>query len=155
MKILAVCLGNICRSPLVHGLLEHKVREQKLDWEIDSAGTSGYHNGAQPHVESTAIAAVHGLDITNQRSRKLSHADLEYYDLILVMDSANYQHVMQMATSDLQVSKIKLILNYVNPGRNEAVPDPYYAGGFDKVYEMLDHATDQVITAHQASRSND
>lgn len=155
MKVLAVCLGNICRSPIAHGLLQSKVDRYELDWEIDSAGTSGYHNGAQPHQDSMAISLQHSIDISHQRSRKLSISDLDYYDLILVMDSANYQHVKNMATTDLQADKIKLILNYVNPGRNEAVPDPYYVGGFDKVFDMLDKATDEVISAHQAISSND
>ena len=151
MKILAVCLGNICRSPIAHGLLQSKVEDLGINWEVDSAGTSGFHKGANPHQESIAISAVHGIDISSQQSRPLSYADIKYYDLILVMDSANYNDALALTTSKSQADKIKLILNYVNPGRNQAVPDPYYEGGFDKVYNMLDEATDKVIEIHRSS----
>jgi len=151
MKILCVCLGNICRSPLAHGLLQSKINQYGLDWEVDSAGTSGYHNGALPHSDSIAVANEHGIDITDQRSRKIELADLDYYDLIPVMDSSNYNNVKALATSKSQLDKIKLILNYVNPGRNQAVPDPYYEGGFEKVYDMLDKATDKLIETYRSA----
>lgn len=145
MKVLMVCLGNICRSPLAQGILEAKVNNLNLDWEVDSAGTAGYHQGNPADSRSIATAAENGIDITHQRSRKFIARDLDYFDLILAMDASNYNHMMQMATEDDQRDKIKLILNYSHPGENRQVPDPYYHGGFDKVYEMLDAACDKII----------
>lgn len=153
MKIVAVCLGNICRSPIAHGLLLQKAAMHNLDWEIDSAGTSGYHRGAAPHQDSQDICLLHGLDISNQRSRKFSKEDLDYYDLILVMDASNYQNVMCLCEKQSQRDKIKMILNFVTPGRNQGVPDPYYEGGFDKVYDILDEATDKVVLSMMSEKS--
>ena len=149
MKVIAVCLGNICRSPLAHGLLQAKSDSLGLNWEVASAGTSSYHEGALPHEGSMEIAAAHGLDLSSQRSQQFEKSDLDYYDLILVMDSSNYANILAMTSTELHRDKIKLILNYVTSGQNQAVPDPYYAGGFDKVYDMLDDATDKVIEKHR------
>ncbi|MDO8993087.1 MAG: low molecular weight protein-tyrosine-phosphatase, partial [Daejeonella sp.] len=89
MKILMVCLGNICRSPLAHGILEHLVRQKGLNWEIDSAGTGGWHVGQQPDSRSIAIAKKYGLDISGQSCRKFDTSDFERFDQILVMDYNN------------------------------------------------------------------
>ncbi len=147
MKILMVCLGNICRSPLAHGILQHKANEAGLEWEIDSAGTNGYHNGEKPDPRSVSIAGIYGIDITYQNSRQITVEDLDYYDIIYVMDTSNYNNVMTMCTSDSQKDKVKLILNEITPGANEAVPDPYYGGdkGFENVYKMLDEACEFII----------
>jgi len=151
MNILMVCLGNICRSPLAHGILEHKIRERNLAWKVDSAGTSGWHNGEPPDMRSIQQAAKFNIDIQNQRSRQIILEDLEEFDLILVMDSSNYQNVMALATNKIQENKIKLILNYVTPAQNRAVPDPYYDGGFQLVYDLLDEATDRLIEHHSTT----
>jgi len=146
MKILMVCLGNICRSPLAQGILQHKIELHQLDWEVDSAGTAAYHEGELPDNRSIAKAKEHRIDITDQRARKLTRADLDRFDLILVMDSSNYQNAKALCSDKKQEDKIKLILNYVYPGQNMAVPDPYYDNGFDNVYELLDAATDALIS---------
>ncbi len=143
-----VCLGNICRSPLAQGILEDKVRALGLDWTVDSAGTSGYHNGHGPDQRSIDKAMEYGIDITNQRSRKMVVADLDEFDLILTMDTSNYQDVRAKAKDKSQRDKIKLILNYVYPERNMIVPDPYYDGSFQKVYDLLDAALDELIKNH-------
>ena len=140
-----VCLGNICRSPLAHGLLEQKVKNRGIEWEIDSAGTSGWHDGSPPHAGSIDIAAKHGYDIKNQQSRKITKADLDYFDLILAMDASNYQDIYQLADTKSHRDKIKLILNYVYPQINRAVPDPYYTGNFQEVFDLLDEATDAIL----------
>ncbi|MEL6123203.1 MAG: low molecular weight protein-tyrosine-phosphatase [Bacteroidota bacterium] len=145
MNILFVCLGNICRSPIAHGLLEKKVRTLRLGWNVDSVGTSNYHEGSPPHRDSVSICASHGLDISHQRSRPIQPSDIQSADLIIVMDASNYQDVGAMCSSDRELAKIKLLLNYVTPGQNRAVPDPYYDGGFDQVYDMIDEATDRLI----------
>ncbi len=140
-----VCLGNICRSPLAKGILAKKIKDHQLGWEVDAAGTSGYHHGAQPHHGSIQVASRHGIEIEQFISRKLTVDDLDYFDLILVMDSENYREVVKICQNDQQRDKIKLILNYVYPGRNQAVPDPYYTGQFDLVYQLLEEATAALI----------
>jgi protein-tyrosine phosphatase len=94
MKILMVCLGNICRSPLAHGILEHLVKEKNLNWEIDSAGTGNWHIGEKPDRRSIAVAQKYGVDITNQSCRQFDITDFEKYDHILTMDQNNLSDVI-------------------------------------------------------------
>jgi len=148
MKILMVCLGNICRSPLAEGIMKQKIKERNLTWEVDSSGTSGWHEGNLPDRRSIEVAKANGIDITNQRSRQIETKDLETFDLILTMDSSNYQEVLQLATSDAQKEKVKLMLNYLYPNENRGVPDPYYEGGFEKVYLMLEKSCEIIIKLH-------
>jgi protein-tyrosine phosphatase len=140
MKILMVCLGNICRSPLAEGILKSKIKRENLDWTVDSAGTSSWHIDELPHNGSIAIAKKNGIDITNQRGRQFSIRDFDEFDLILAMDSENYQNIVQLAKDNLQEAKVKLMLNYAHPGSNMAVPDPYYTGDFQEVYDLLELA---------------
>lgn len=146
-----VCLGNICRSPLAQGILEQKIRVKGLDWEVDSAGTGRYHVGHGPDQRSIEKGMEYGINIAHQKSRQIELADLDRFDLILTMDTSNYQNVMALAKDKSQQDKIKLILNYVYPERNMVVPDPYYDGGFQKVYDLLDEALDKLIAATQIS----
>ncbi len=148
MKILMVCLGNICRSPLAHGILEKKIKEHGLtDWHVDSAGTSGWHDGESPDIRAIQVAKNHNIDISEQISRKITKQDLDTFDLILVMDSSNYQDVQKLCNNDVQKSKVKLIMNYSEPGRNISVPDPYYNNRFEEVIAMLDNAIEELIVA--------
>ncbi|MGB1248253.1 MAG: low molecular weight protein-tyrosine-phosphatase, partial [Chitinophagales bacterium] len=118
----------------------------KLDWKIDSAGTSGFHSGEKPDRRSIKVAEKNGINIKKQRSRPFRGYDLEEFDLIYVMDSANYQDVMRHAKTDEEKAKVILIMNELEPGINIAVPDPYYGEfGFEKVYNMLDKACDMII----------
>ena len=147
-KVLMVCLGNICRSPMAHGLLQHKATQLKLDWEIDSAGTSGYHEGDLPDKRAIACMKRHGIDITYQRSRPINYQDLHYYDEIFVMDESNLNNVMLIAKTNTELAKVSLIMALVDPQPAREVPDPYYGPGdkgFEKVYDMLDKATDRLI----------
>ncbi len=148
MKILMVCLGNICRSPLAEGIMKQKIKERNLTWEVDSSGTSGWHKGNLPDKRSIEVAKANGIDITNQRSRQIETKDLDNFDLILAMDSSNYKDVLQLATSDAQKEKVKLMLNYLYPNENRGVPDPYYEGGFEKVYLMLEKSCEIIIKLH-------
>lgn len=146
MKILMVCLGNICRSPLAEGILKHKVTQQGLDWKIDSAGTGAYHVGKLPDNRSIAVARKYGIDITNQKARKFELDDFNYFDKIYVMDASNYQNILKLAQNESDEAKIMMIRNLVNPGWNEQVPDPYWDNnGFENVYQMLDEACDILI----------
>ena len=142
MKILMICLGNICRSPLAHGIMQDKIAKAGLDWQVDSAGTSDWHADSPPHTLSIDVAAEHGIDISAQRSRKLQPYDLAEYDYLLCMDAQNYQDTLRLALTDEERQKVHLILNFVKPSYNAQVPDPYRGGkqGFTAVFEMLDEA---------------
>ncbi|MBC7885874.1 MAG: low molecular weight phosphotyrosine protein phosphatase [Saprospiraceae bacterium] len=145
MKILMVCLGNICRSPMAQGILESKLKEQGLDWEVDSAGTSGWHDGEAPDKRSVKVCRNRNIDISGQICRKITKDDLDYYDVILAMDSSNYQDITQLCTTDIQKSKVRLIMNFKYHNRNIAVPDPYYDDRFSEVFELLDDVTGHLI----------
>ena len=146
MKVLMVCLGNICRSPLAEGILKHKVTQQGLDWEIDSAGTGAYHVGELPDVRSIAVAKKYGIDLTSQRARQFEVADFDNFDRIYVMDASNYRNVIHLARNEADRTKVELIRNVVRPDWNEQVPDPYWNdNGFEEVFQMLDEACDYII----------
>ncbi len=146
MKILMVCLGNICRSPLAEGIMRAKIEAQQLDWEVDSAGTGSWHLGERPDPRSIQVASRYGIDISRQRARQVTPDDLDHFDLILTMDRSNFQDVLRLARSDAQRSKIAMILNYVRPGADESVPDPYWDDdGFEHVFQLLDEACEQVV----------
>ncbi len=147
MKVLMVCLGNICRSPLAHGILEKMIIENQLDWEVDSCGTSGFHNGELPDSRSIEVADKNGIDIKGQRSRQLIAEDIDAFDLIIAMDQSNYNDIRRMAQVD-QHDKIEMLLNYSFPGQNRKVPDPYYDGGFERVYDMIYDACAKLLEAH-------
>ncbi len=144
-----VCLGNICRSPLAEGILQHKVNEKGLNWQVESAGTGSWHVGEQPDPRSIDVAQKYGIDITYQRSRQFKANDFDRYDLIYAMDSSNYQNICKLASSDAQKQKVELIMNMANPNRNQSVPDPYWDdNGFEQVYQMLDEACEAVLTKY-------
>lgn len=151
MKILMVCLGNICRSPLAHGILEHKAKKENWDVLVDSAGTNGFHDGEKPDSRSISTAGLHQIDITNQVSRQIRKEDLDEFDLIYAMDSSNYNNILELASNELQKSKVKIIMNEVYPGKNISIPDPYYGGdeGFENVFQMLNEATDMIIKKYK------
>lgn len=138
-KVLMVCLGNICRSPLAEGILRSKLTNNIT---VDSAGTGGWHAGELPDKRSIQTARERGIDITNQRARKFKKSDFEDFDFIYVMDNQNYKDVLALAESETHKNKVQLILEELFPGERVDVPDPYYGGqdGFEKVFDMLDEA---------------
>ncbi|KIX19869.1 protein tyrosine phosphatase [Flavobacterium sp. 316] len=144
-KILMVCLGNICRSPLAEGILQSKL--PKDQFIIDSAGTGGWHAGQLPDKRSIETAKKHGIDITNQRARQFKLTDFEDFDYIYAMDISNYKNILSLAPSEMAKSKVKLILNELFPNKNIEVPDPYYGGqdGFEEVFKMLDEACNVIV----------
>jgi protein-tyrosine phosphatase len=147
MNILMVCLGNICRSPLAEGILRSKVEKFNLNVAIDSAGTSGFHIGEKPDSRMRATALSFGVSLEDLRARQFVVADFDQFDIIYAMDSSNYNNICSLARNDSDKQKVKLILNELEPGKNLAVPDPYYGGqqGFVDVYNLLDQATDKII----------
>jgi len=142
VKILMVCLGNICRSPLAEGILASKL--PKDNFIVDSAGTGSWHIGHSPDKRSIAIAQLNGLCIDNQKGRQFKTSDFDEFDYIYVMDNSNYGNVIDLAQNEQHRNKVHLILNELFPGENVDVPDPYFGmtNGFETVYQMLDEATD-------------
>ena len=147
MKILMVCLGNICRSPLAHGILEHMAKEKNLNWQIDSAGTGNWHIGEQPDRRSIAVAKKYGVDISTQSCRQFLSNDFDNFDLILVMDQNNLSDVISLATTDADFSKVRLFL------KNGVVPDPYHDDKqFDPVYQMIEKRCLELIEELDTNR---
>jgi len=145
MKILMVCLGNICRSPLAEGILSLKGKH--LNLEVDSAGTAAYHIGKQPDIRSIEIANKYTIDLNQQRARQFSRADFDKFDIIYAMDTNNYAHLISLASTETERNKIRMILNEINPKVYQSVPDPYHGGenGFQDIYNILDKACDKII----------
>ena len=135
-----VCLGNICRSPLAEGIMQHLVDEQGLDWQIDSAGTGGWHVGEGPDRRSVRTARHHGIDISKQVCRQFSKRDFSNFDHIYVMDKFNLSDVLAMAPDEQAADKVKLLLG------NREVPDPYYDEDmFEPVFELIEIGCKAII----------
>ena len=144
VKIVMVCLGNICRSPLAEGILRSKLPSPAFT--IDSAGTAHWHVGKKPDDRSVAVSKKNGLDIIHHRVQQITAAFFDEFDYVFVMDQSNYEHVVALAQTPEHKQKVQLILNELFPGEKVDVPDPYYglANGFDQVYQMLDLACDSL-----------
>lgn len=154
MKILMVCAGNICRSPLAEGIMQHYIDQNGLNWHVDSAGTENYFAGHLPDERSIKTGEKYGIDITNQRARQFCFDDLDNFDIIYVMDTRNYNELMRdwinskaIYQNEQYLNKIDFILNEVYPKQNRIVPDPYYGGmnGFETVYALLDKACQTIV----------
>lgn len=147
MKILMVCLGNICRSPLAEGIMRKKLQENNIEGEVDSCGFEPFHTGDIPDKRSIQVARQHGTDISKHRGQLFKKSFFDDFERIYVMDSANYRDVASMARSSNDMKKVDYILNELHPGSNMPVPDPYYGGqdGFERTWELLDQATDKII----------
>ena len=143
-----ICLGNICRSPLAHGILEKKITNHNLNVFVDSAGTGSWHIGNPPDIRSIEIADKNEISISNQRARQFKKTDFEKFDLIYVMDKNNFNDISNLDNHNKYQNKIKLILNELHPSQNMEVPDPYYGNnnGFENVYNLLEKACDEIIS---------
>jgi len=139
MRILFVCLGNICRSPLAEGIMLHLNHQLGLGWEIDSAGTAGYHIGEAPDRRTIANAAKHGVDLKPLRARQFTAADFDRFDHILVMDQNNYKNVVREAKNAVQKAKVCLFLEQALHQPHAEVPDPYYGTeqDFEAVFQLV------------------
>jgi len=144
-KVLMVCLGNICRSPLAEGILKNKV-DHKFVF-VDSAGTAGYHVGNKPDKRSIAVAKKYGIDISDQRCRKFEIIDFDHFDSIYVMDKSNYADIIAKSRNNSDQSKVKLLLDDVSLNFKE-IPDPYHDNqqGFENVYHLIDVACEVIAT---------
>lgn len=150
VKVLMVCLGNICRSPLAEGILSSKVNASEIF--VDSAGTAGYHLGKSPDARSIEIASKKGIDISGQRCRRFSMEDFDIFDYIFAMDQENLMNLQDLARNEADLGKVHLLLEMAGvPGQE--VPDPYYGdlSDFGEVYRLIDLATDKllpILSAH-------
>ncbi|HZH70457.1 MAG TPA: low molecular weight protein-tyrosine-phosphatase [Flavobacteriaceae bacterium] len=143
-KIVMVCLGNICRSPLAEGILKSKLKTENV--VVDSAGTGDWHAGETPDPRSIETAKKNGIDITGQRARQFKVSDFDAFDIIYVMDASNEENVKKLARNETDKKKVKRILSELPNVKYTDVPDPYFGGitGFDDVYEMLDQACEVI-----------
>ncbi|MEP6711464.1 MAG: low molecular weight protein-tyrosine-phosphatase [Ferruginibacter sp.] len=153
MKILMVCLGNICRSPLAEGILQKKTADAALHWQIESAGTNGFHCGEAPHHLSQKVAKKNGVDISNQLSRKFTKKDIAEYDRIYVMAADVLQEVKNISGRSFNENKVDFFLNELHPGKNEDVPDPWYGDedGYEEAYELIDATCNAIIENYFAT----
>jgi len=161
MKILMVCLGNICRSPLAEGILKDKLNKAGLNWEVDSAGTNRYHTGDAPHRLSQKVAKLHGIDISKIKARTIVPEDFDRFDKIYAMAQDVIFDMRSVVGKKFNGNKVELLMNEVFPGENIDVADPYYGGeeGFHEVFKMMDEACEAIVKKYsindnqQSSRS--
>jgi len=148
IKVLFVCMGNICRSPMAEGMFRHAIKEAGLENQvhIDSAGTHSYHVGSPPDPRAQQAIRKRGIDISGQRSRQVTEQDLAEYDYILVMDGANHNHLIRRASA-AHKSKIRRLLSFSKKYPNLDVPDPYYGGneGFEENLDMIHDAVQNLV----------
>ena len=145
-----VCLGNICRSPLAEGILQDKLKKAGLDWEVDSAGTNGYHVGEQPHRLSQKVAKLNGIDISCQQCRRFVKEDFSRFDKIYAMAADVIEEMKWIGKEKYDGSIVDLLLNELYPGENRDIPDPWYGTepGYHQVYRLIGRACEAVINNH-------
>ena len=151
IRVLFVCMGNICRSPLAEGILQKRAWEAGLNWSVESAGTNGYHNGEPPHRLSQKVAKLNGIDISQQRSRKFTADDFQQYDIIYAMAGDVIDDMRRIAKQQFQPVKVRLLLNELHPGEDRDVMDPWYGGedGYHEVYAVIDAACEAIVLKYQ------
>lgn len=156
MKILMVCIGNICRSPLAEGILQHKAFNASLNWSVESAGTHSYHIGEAPHRLSQKVAKLNGIDISHQRARRFTADDFEIYDKIYAMTAEILEDIKRIAKNKFDSSKAELLLNELHPGKNMPVPDPWYGTepGYHDVYALMNDACERIIEKYKSTSPN-
>ena len=139
-----MCLGNICRSPLAHGILASKLPKSKF--YIDSAGTAAYHVGHKPDKRSIKAAKENGIDISTQRARQFKHSDFDAFDYIYAMDTSNYNHIIRLTRNNEDIGKVKLFLEENHAIENKNVPDPYYGNynDFEAVFRLINTTSDMI-----------
>jgi len=151
MKILFVCLGNICRSPIAEGLLQHKANKAGFDWSVDSAGTYDYHIGEPPHLSSQKVCIENGIDISNQHARKFTKEDIDQFDKIYAMSKDVFGQMEEIAKEKFDKKKVDLFLNELNPGKNEDVFDPWYGpeSSFRSVFDQIEKTCNKIIEKYK------
>jgi protein-tyrosine phosphatase len=144
-SVLFVCLGNICRSPLAQGVFENKLENKKIaeKFFVDSCGTGSWHVGEKPHKGSIAIARQYGVNIENQRARDLNLSDFKKFEWIIAMDSQNLRDIESLASDSK--ARIHLLREFDTQKDSMDVPDPYYTGGFQQVFDIIDRSCDKLL----------
>ncbi|MCX6267125.1 MAG: low molecular weight phosphotyrosine protein phosphatase [Bacteroidetes bacterium] len=147
IKILFVCTGNICRSPLAEGIIREKFRKNNITGEVDSCGFESFHVGDPPDSRAQEVAGKRGIDLSSHRARLFTVEDFDKFDYIYAMDSSHYDKITRLARNDADMMHVDFMLNVVNPGKNLDVEDPWYHGlkAFEKVYLELDEACDRIV----------
>jgi protein-tyrosine phosphatase len=144
IKVLFVCMGNICRSPTAEGVFRHVIQQQGTAdrFMVDSAGTHAYHVGEQPDRRAQQTARARGIDLAFIRARKVTRSDFAEFDYILAMDSDNYQNLLAICPAEYE-DKVRLFLDYATNSHEQDVPDPYYGGqqGFEHVFDLVEDAS--------------
>lgn len=155
MKILMVCLGNICRSPLAEGILQEKVTKAGLDWVVNSAGTNGFHTGEPPHKLSQKVALMKGLDISCQVAAKFKKSDFKEYDRIYALANDVLIEIKKIAGEYYDETRVELLMNESHPGKNLDVPDPWSGpeSGYHHVYELISNACDSLIANYMIKQN--
>ena len=156
MKILMVCLGNICRSPLAEGIMQQKAKQAGLPWTVDSAGTGSWHSGEPPHRLSQKVSKARGVDISGQKARQFRPADMLEFDIVFFMDEDNLLDARRMAGNMWVDAKASLLLDELYPGESRSVPDPYYGDepDYHDVFDMISAACDAFINRHLNEKNN-
>ncbi len=145
VRVLFVCMGNICRSPLAHGFFEQLLEQEGLQDRVavDSAGTHSYHVGDPPDERAQRSALIRGFDIREQRARRVQVSDFEQFDYVLAMDNENRANLEQLCVDTVQRQKLRLLLAFAPHLSEREVPDPYYGGssGFERVIDLVEEAS--------------
>ena len=146
-KVLMVCLGNICRSPLAQGILETISKKNNFTIHVDSAGTGNWHSGSAPDKRSIEVAKKYGIDISQQKARQFSTEDFKKFHKIYAMDTQNYRDLMRLCSNEEDCNKVALILSTTNKEQRLSVPDRYYGGkdGFENIYKLLHSACEKIV----------
>jgi len=141
-KILMVCLGNICRSPLAEGIMLKLISEHQLNIKVDSAGTSNFHVGESPDKRTVLNASKHQINLSDLKARQFSIHDFDRFDKIYVMDKSNLKNILALTGDETHISKVDLLLNSTHPNLNKEVPDPFFGDeqGFEEVFNLIYNA---------------
>lgn len=150
MKILMVCLGNICRSPLAEGILQEKAIKAGLNWQVESAGTNSYHIGEPPHQLSQKVAKQNGIDISNQRARRFTADDFIQYDKIYALAIDVLDDIKKISNENFDATKVMLLMDELYPNKNMDVPDPWYGPepGYHFAFSLIEQACDAIISKY-------
>jgi protein-tyrosine phosphatase len=148
VKVLFVCMGNICRSPMAHGIFESRINDAGIGHlvQVDSAGTHAYHVGSPPDERAQRTAMARGIDLSRQRARLLEPEDFESFDFVLVMDEDNLEYALRICPPQY-TERVRLLLDFAEGLHDREVPDPYYGGqaGFERVIHMVENAVEGLV----------
>ena len=147
MKILFVCLGNICRSPMAEGIMKSLLKEHKADWQVDSAGTEYYHVGERPDGRAIRTCKKFGIDIADQRARRISKKDFETFDVIYALADDVLEEILEMKPSTANGVKLKLLMDEFSKDQRRSVPDPFYddEAAFEPVFRMIQQGCEAIL----------